>query len=160
MHPPKLGPRGEGWVIAQFAVGAIIIGLGVPKLRRLLYGGPSRWIAALLGAALVALGLWTTGRGVRDLGTSLTPMPRPLDDAPLVETGIYATLRHPIYAGLMALCLGWAILTGSQRALAASAIEALIFLAKSSVEEEWLRARYPGYASYAAHTHRFVPGLL
>jgi protein-S-isoprenylcysteine O-methyltransferase Ste14 len=160
MRPPKLGSRGEGWVAAQFAVGAIIIGLGVPKLRRLLSGGTSRWIAALLGAALIALGLWTTGRGVRDLGTSLTPMPRPLDDALLVETGIYATLRHPIYAGLMALCLGWAILTGSRRALAASAIEALIFLAKSSVEEEWLRARYPGYASYAARTHRFIPGLL
>lgn len=160
MRPPKLGPRGEGWVIAQFAVGAIIIGLGIPKIRRLPAGGPSRWIAALPGAALIALGLWTTSRGVRDLGTSLTPMPRPLDDALLVETGIYATLRHPIYAGLMALCLGWAILTGSRRALAASAIEALIFLAKSSVEEEWLRSRYPGYASYETRTHRFIPGLL
>lgn len=162
MRPPRLGPRGEGWVVAQFAVGGIVVALGARRLPRLrlLSGGPRRWIAAALGGTLVALGAWTVGRGARDLGASLTPMPRPLADARLVESGIYARLRHPIYAGVIGLGFGWAILTGSRPALVAAAAETLVFLAKTSVEEEWLRARYPSYAGYEARTHRFIPGVL
>jgi protein-S-isoprenylcysteine O-methyltransferase Ste14 len=30
---------------------------------------------------------------------------------------------------------------------------------KARREEAWLSERYPEYAAYARHTHRFVPGV-
>jgi protein-S-isoprenylcysteine O-methyltransferase Ste14 len=30
---------------------------------------------------------------------------------------------------------------------------------KARREEVWLREKYPGYAEYAGHTKRFVPGV-
>ena len=36
---------------------------------------------------------------------------------------------------------------------------ALLLDLKARREEIWLRDRYPGYAEYALHTKRFVPGL-
>jgi protein-S-isoprenylcysteine O-methyltransferase Ste14 len=158
MTLPQLGPRGEGWVIAQFAVGGAVAALGAASLRT--SRAPLPWIRIPIGAALMTVGLWAAARGSIDLGASLTPMPRPHPDSALVDTGIYATIRHPIYAGIGALCFGWAILTGSGAALAASVAEGLVFWGKSTVEEEWLRARYPEYTAYAARTHRFIPGLV
>jgi len=44
------------------------------------------------------------------LGEGLTPFPKPPAQAQLVRRGVYAMVRHPVYAGLMALSLGWACL--------------------------------------------------
>jgi protein-S-isoprenylcysteine O-methyltransferase Ste14 len=160
VRAPQLGPRGEGWVVAQFAVGGLVAALGAAELRR--SPRPTTWraIRIPMGLAVIGIGVVTAARGASDLGTSLTPMPRPLEDATLVETGIYARIRHPIYAGVAAVCFGWAILSGSRPAAALSVVEAAIFWAKAGVEEAWLRDRYAGYVAYARRTHRFIPGLV
>src|SRR4051812_30044565 len=95
----KLGPRGEGWVGAQSLL--ILLFLVAPGLR-------SDWSPALrvLGA-IVGLPLLITGGvfgwyGVKTLGSSLTPFPRPKADSELITGGIYACVRHPIYTGLIA----------------------------------------------------------
>ena len=44
------------------------------------------------------------------LGESLTPFPKPPAQTQFVRRGIYAIMRHPIYAGLIALSFGWAYL--------------------------------------------------
>jgi protein-S-isoprenylcysteine O-methyltransferase Ste14 len=97
--------------------------------------------------------------GIRDLDRSLSPLPRPTETAVLIQHGIYRRLLHPIYAGVILLALGWALLSASLVALLLAAVLSLVLDLKARREEVWLRQRYPGYAAYAARTKRFVPGL-
>lgn len=123
------------------------------------WDGSPRTVTTLLGIVLMLGGAVLLGRGLLDLGRNLTPVPRPRDDAELVESGSYASVRHPIYGGIMATALGWALVAASPLALVLSAVLALFFELKSRREEAWLAARYSDYERYATTTRRFFPHL-
>lgn len=112
-----------------------------------------------IGLVLLAIGLMVVLRGARDLGRSLTPMPHPRRDAELVETGIYGQIRHPIYAGVILVGIGWATAMASARALLAAVLLVVWLDAKARREEAWLMAQFPGYSAYRARTRRFVPDV-
>ncbi|HSM38088.1 MAG TPA: isoprenylcysteine carboxylmethyltransferase family protein, partial [Candidatus Limnocylindrales bacterium] len=120
---------------------------------------PLGWL--LLGAGLLLLlaGGWLVYRGIDDLGRNLTALPAPVRDATLVDDGVYARVRHPIYAGVITLGVGWAIALGSPAALLVAILLAGWLDLKSRREEVWLSEHHPGYASYRSRTSRFVPGL-
>jgi protein-S-isoprenylcysteine O-methyltransferase Ste14 len=121
--------------------------------------GPLATLTAVLGLVLMVAGALLLGRGLLDLGHSLTPLPYPRDDAQLVERGIYALARHPIYGGLIVTATGWGLLTASLAGMILAAGLAAFFGLKSRREEQWLRERFPGYAEYASRTKRFIPWL-
>ena len=123
------------------------------------WAGPLASVTSLVGLALMVAGAALLGRGLLDLGGSLTPVPHPRDDAQLVETGVYAHARHPIYGGLIATALGWGLVAASPLTLLLAAGLALFFHLKSLREEAWLTARYSGYEAYMSHTKRFLPRL-
>jgi protein-S-isoprenylcysteine O-methyltransferase Ste14 len=152
---PALGPRGEGWVAAQIVLFVVIAGLG---LRDLSAAAPPLPLVLAGGVAIVLGGLVAV-RATRDLGRNLSPFPRPLEDAVLVDSGVYAYVRHPIYSGLLLAGAGWSLATASIGAAAATVVLLLVLDAKSRREEVWLRGVYPGYDAYRAHTRRLVPGL-
>jgi protein-S-isoprenylcysteine O-methyltransferase Ste14 len=158
-HLPDLGPRGEGWVVGQLALIGLVLVLGVRGLRQLPPDTVVDWLEFGIGATAMVVGAWLVIRAVADLGGSLTPMPRPRADSRLVESGIYARIRHPIYAGLMLASLGWSALTWSVAAFAA-ALSLVAFLdAKARREEAWLLERYDAYEDYRRRSARFVPGI-
>ena len=154
---PPLGPRGEGWFMLQ------LVAIGVIVLAGLLVGanwsGAPRFAAAFAGAVLILGGVLLGILGIRDLGGSLSPFPMPIESAVLVSEGIYRRLRHPIYAGVILVALGWSLLTASFASLALTAVLAVLLDLKARREEAWLRERYPVYAAYAERTSRFVPGV-
>jgi protein-S-isoprenylcysteine O-methyltransferase Ste14 len=161
-HVPSLGPRGVGWVLLQ---GILLVLVGAAGLRALAgadgllgaaWSGPGRILTSAVAVGLMGAGAVQAWRGVRDLGSSLTPLPHPRDDARLVETGIYGSVRHPIYGGLILLGVGWALLAASPLALALALMLVPLFWLKSSVEERWLLERFPGYDDYRHRTRRFI----
>lgn len=77
----------------------------------------------------------------------------------MIDSGIYARLRHPIYAGIIFASLGWSALTGSLGALVASLLLAVFLDAKARREEIWLLERYDAYADYRRRSKRFLPGI-
>jgi protein-S-isoprenylcysteine O-methyltransferase Ste14 len=155
---PSLGPRGEGWVVGQGLLLLGIAGLGLPGLGALPPDSGVGWARVLLGLAVMAGGLAIGGLALRDLGASLTALPHPRADASFVDSGIYAVIRHPMYAALIATSLGWVLVTASvPAALATVALAAWLDL-KSRREEAWLRGHYPEYEAYRRRTHRFIPG--
>lgn len=154
---PDLGPRGEGWVVAQFFLFALIAATG---LRDVVSRGS--WIAwgpvpALAGVAAILAGGLVAGRGVWDVRASFSPFPRPVAGAPLIETGAYRLVRHPIYSGLVLAAVGWGILTGSILAIMAAAVLFLLLAGKSRREEAWLCVVHPEYGAYQARTRRLIP---
>jgi protein-S-isoprenylcysteine O-methyltransferase Ste14 len=147
--------RGEGWVIAQFVLLAIII-LTPPSLG----GAPllAAWtipIGFLVGLAGIAVAY----AGIRGLGTNLTAFPKPKDDAALVQTGIYAFVRHPIYTGMCLLALGIALGRQSIPTLIEAVLLLLFFEFKARREEHWLVAKFPEYDDYRQRVRgRIIPG--
>jgi protein-S-isoprenylcysteine O-methyltransferase Ste14 len=116
------------------------------------------WLGIPVGAALLALGGALALAGARGLGPGLSPFPRPRERAALVERGIYARARHPIYGGLMVGAVGWSVLTGSLAALVLSAALVVFFFLKARHEEELLSERFPDYDEYRRRTpRRFFP---
>ena len=66
----------------------------------------------------------------------------------LVDTGLYAHIRHPLYAGAILLVLAMPIALGSWWALIPAAVVALTVVARIKFEEEMLLKGMDGYADY------------
>jgi protein-S-isoprenylcysteine O-methyltransferase Ste14 len=139
---------GSGWVVAQFALMALILVLGFL---------PGDWPGWFRVAGLVALGIGVAGFvwSVRALGPSLTPHPRPPEGAVLVERGPYRLVRHPIYLAGALLFLGAAV-AASIPATAAALLLPVLWHFKAGVEERHLAQRFPAYADYAERVPRGV----
>jgi protein-S-isoprenylcysteine O-methyltransferase Ste14 len=154
---PSLGPRGEGWVLGQIAlVGCWLV---VPRYER-------RWPVALSAAAflggvlLAAYGACWLRAGLRALGSSLSPFPRPKAAAVLVTDGVYRRIRHPIYTGVVLLLIGLGMITGNLARIALGGLSLLYFNRKAALEERWLAERFPAYAEYRHQVRwRLLPGL-
>ena len=140
----------------QFVLFAAILALGL-----LAPGWPdgARWWLKGAGAVLVFAGGLVIARAGRALGRGFTPFPRPADGAELAESGPYAVVRHPVYSGGLLIATGLSLAL-SPWALVATAVLAVVWALKASVEERFLRERYPGYAAYCERTrYRLVPYL-
>lgn len=152
---PVFGPRGVGWVLIQGILFVLVaaagwtLGPGWP--------GPLRLVGVLVGAALIFVGIAFIVRAVIDLGSAMTPLPMPRDGSELVVTGAFAIVRHPVYAGVLLVALGWSVVQASAVAIALTGVLAAFLYLKSVREEAWLETRFPDYAAYRARTPRFIP---
>lgn len=157
MRVPDLGRRGQGWVFLQLILTAAVALAGVPPSG---LTGPPATVLVVIGAALIVAGGVMAFLGVQALGSSFTPNPRPLEDGELVETGIYHSVRHPIYGGWVLGALGWGVLNASIASVVLSGLLLFVLYLKSIREEAWLTDRYPAYPAYRDRTRRFFPGLI
>jgi|SRR6266566_3945255 len=148
--------RGGWWVAAQLPV--LLIALLLPVSSDYAEGGfvhPVQFVGltiAIAGLALVALALVT-------LGDALTPFPRPRTRARLRTHGVYAALRHPVYAGLIVAGFGWALAWMSPLGLLWTLAVAAFLDRKAAREERWLRERFSEYGDYARRVRKFIPGV-
>lgn len=154
---PSLGSRGEGWVAIQFAL--LLLVFMVAPLVGPTWSGIAADLTWIVGVAAVVAGIVMLAAGAIALGGSLTPFPRPRDDAAFVQHGIYGAVRHPLYGGLVLLALGWSLVWASAAAVVVSLLLAGFLVLKSHREEAWLRERYPTYTAYAVRTRRLIPWL-
>ncbi|MBK1615993.1 hypothetical protein CKO44_21300 [Rubrivivax gelatinosus] len=86
--------------------------------------------------------------------------PEPKAGGQLVQHGIYAHIRHPMYAALLLAALAVVTLLPGWASATLAVALALVLWTKSSLEERWMARVHPGYAAYRARTRRFVPGLI
>lgn len=147
--------RGGWWVVAQATMLAVAFFLPMWEVGFAIPPHPLH----RLGWLTVSIGFLVAAAGLRVLEPRLTPFPRPRHDARLETRGIYAYLRHPIYAGLIIAALGWSLLWVSRAGLWHALALAIFFDLKADREERWLRERFSDYAAYAKRVRRFVPGI-
>lgn len=150
------GARGEWYVVIQFVLlGLVLVG---PWLRDdPTWPAPWAVIAWGVGLVLALTGLALTTAGVLSLGRHLSPLPEPTDSTNLVQSGLYGLMRHPIYSGLMAGCLGWALLNHSGLTLLLVLVVFIFFDRKARREERAMAARFPAYHDYRRRVRRFIP---
>ena len=135
----------------------------------LLMKGCSLWLTSMtigiplanrLALALAGLGLSFVLAGVRAVRRSQSTIdPRhPENTTSVVETGIYAVTRNPIYVGLLLLLGGWAVYLQN---LAALGLEGLFMATLTHLqirpEERFLEQRFgDAYLSYVRRVPRWL----
>lgn len=120
--------------------------------------GPGVWDSLVLSIVLILLGAAGMVFSGRDLGSALTPLPVPNGNG-LAANGIYKYARHPMYAAIVLICLGVAVGAGNIQTYVVVLALILFFEVKTRAEEGYLLKAYDGYADYAAHTGKFLPGI-
>ena len=117
------------------------------------------YLTWFLASILSLIGLTFIIKGLIDLGENLTPLPYPINNGELVQTGIYGIVRHPLYSGGILTVLGWTIFQFSLSHLIATVILLIFFDIKSSREETWLSDKYPDYSEYRQRVKKLIPGI-
>jgi protein-S-isoprenylcysteine O-methyltransferase Ste14 len=115
----------------------------------LLWFGYGTFILGTLIALLAAI----------NLGKNLTPLPRPKENAELIQGGLYRFVRHPIYFGVIVLSLGWGLIQQSTLVWLYTLIIAIFFDIKSRIEERWLVERFSAYADYQGRVRKLIPWI-
>lgn len=154
---PSLGSRGEGWLVLQVVMLALVAAGGV--IASGTAGLSSSTVGICAGLVLMIVGGAVALMSVGSLrtGGSLSALPHPRREAALVMTGAYTYIRHPIYAGLILFALGWAVLRDSGPALIATLGLAIVLDLKRRREEAWLDQRFGDYAAYRERTKALIP---
>jgi protein-S-isoprenylcysteine O-methyltransferase Ste14 len=115
-----------------------------------------RWVAAL--AALVALA--TTLRVWRQMGRNWTMAVTREQPNELIVEGMFARVRHPIYALSIALMLCTLVVVPAWPVLLIAVVHWVLMNIKARNEEAFLGGIHGAkYADYCARTGRFVPPL-
>jgi len=145
------GTRGEWYVVIQFALCGLVV------------FGPRTWafartaLESIVGAALLLSGGLLLVTGALRLGANFTAVPYPKDQAPLIETGPFQFVRHPMYSGAIFMALGWALWVHSWLTLGYAMVLFVFFDIKSRREEQWLKAKFSDYAAYQKRVRKLIP---
>lgn len=126
-------------VTAGFVLVAAFAWLSHPNAHSLAFGLPVSMAGLLLRA-------WAAGHLEKN--------------AQLADSGPYAYVRNPLYVGTLIVAAGLAI--ASRRwvlAVLFGAVFALVYLPAVELEEQHLRALFPGFASYAQRVPAFWPSF-
>jgi protein-S-isoprenylcysteine O-methyltransferase Ste14 len=158
-HPDSDMSLGVGWVIAQgalfvFFFMALFSGEAVSGVPGLIVAQIIGLFAALAGAML---SVWS----LMQHGWRVSPFPRPVDGAHLVESGPYRYVRHPMYSGIVLFTLGVGLAYANPVVLLTSFTFLVFFMAKTGREEEMLVATVPGYRAYRSDVAwRLIPFVM
>lgn len=117
---------------------------------------PELWLSGIL---LSILGMVILAKSLIDLNTSLSPFPSPKKSAQLITTGIYQSIRHPIYSGIVLFALGYGLITESGYKLLIALALLVLFYFKSKYEEKLLTKQHTSYPEYKESTGAFIPHL-
>lgn len=120
---------------------------------------PSELANQLAGVFLLAPGLIILLVSIRTLGRSLKANPVPAEQSELVTSGIYSSIRHPIYTGLLLATLATVVQSLSGLKLIIWLALVILLVLKSKFEEQLLERRYEAYAEYKKQTGRFLPRI-
>ena len=76
----------------------------------------------------------------------------------VIDTGIYAIVRHPMYAGFAPMVVGPALWLGSYVAALLAIVPIAVLAVRSVFEEKFLNRELKGYAAYVERVrYRLIP---
>lgn len=116
--------------------------------------GALRWVAALVGLASLAATIRCWAHMGKDWRMAVTAEP----DQALITDGLFARIRHPIYAFSILLMACTVVVVPTALMLAVAIVHFILFVTKARNEERHMLAVHgDGYARYLARTGRFLP---
>lgn len=112
----------------------------------------------LLGVFLIVAGFAILLTAQITLGRYHTSVPMIWDDHKLIRHGIYRLVRHPLYLGVITVCIGLAVFSPSLPGLLIMSLLIPIFLIRIGIEERLLVETFgDAYREYQRTTRRLIP---
>jgi protein-S-isoprenylcysteine O-methyltransferase Ste14 len=146
-------------IIMSFTSIGFVALLVVPGLGRRFGCSAVPLAAEIAGSLLVAAGFAITFLVYRE--NSFTSATIEIAEGQkVVSTGLYALVRHPMYAAGLVYLLGTPLALGSWWALLAFAAMVPFLLWRLFDEEQFLAVKLPGYVAYRDTVpYRLIPGI-
>jgi len=145
-------------LIITFVGMAVLSPLDVFRLHLLPAPG---WPVSLIGLAMFSVGWWITSLAFKE-NAFAAPVVKYQGERGqhVIDTGVYAIVRHPMYVGLLLFSIGMPLWLGSYAATIVAILIIPGLVARILVEERFLRRTLAGYEAYAARVrYRLIPGL-
>ena len=155
-------PRADRLVVTVFIaafVGAILF---IPKdVFAWHVLPPPGVVGAGLGLVLYLLGCWIVLAAMRANAFAVPVVKDQTDRRQRVaDSGPYAVVRHPMYAGVALALIGTPLWLGSTAGALVALVPIALLMVRIGIEERFLRATLDGYVAYAARVRaRLVPGV-
>jgi len=105
-------------------------------------------LSYLVGFLIIIIAFIILLVAIKDLGSNLSPFPRPINNSNLVTKGIYRFTRHPMYYSLIFISFGIFITKLSMYYLFLSISLGLIIKFKIALEEQYLNNKFKNYFFY------------
>ena len=106
------------------------------------------FIFSFVGFLLIIISTIVMLISIKDLGSNLSPFPRPIVNGNLTTSGIYSFIRHPMYYSLILISFGFFITKLSFYHLCLTISLALIIKFKIILEEKYLNKKFKNYFIY------------
>jgi len=107
------------------------------------------FIFSFVGFLLIIISTIVMLISIKDLGSNISPFPRPIVNGKLTTSGIYNFIRHPMYYSLILISFGFFITKLSFYHLCLTISLALIIKFKIILEEKYLNKKFKNYFIYA-----------
>jgi protein-S-isoprenylcysteine O-methyltransferase Ste14 len=144
-------------VIQGFASIAFLSTLVVPALDRRCHWSHVPWPAVIVGDALVALGFLIVFLVFRE-NTFTSSVIEVAAEQRVIDSGLYARVRHPRYLGGLVLIAGVPLALGSLVGLATVVPFTAVIVWRLLDEERFLVSHLAGYAEYRERVpFRLIP---
>jgi len=159
----------QGWLfIAVFSVSTIVFTVYLalydrPLLQRRMNAGPQHekeWSQKIIVSLIILAFFVLIILPPVDHRVGLSPVPAYLSFVGdiMIDTGPYAYVRHPMYAGALWLFIGIPLALGSWLTICLVPLILPVLLWRLLDEERILRSDLPGYNEYASRVrHRLLP---
>jgi protein-S-isoprenylcysteine O-methyltransferase Ste14 len=122
---------------------------------------PRNDFTQIIGAAICLAGLFVTIWARRTLAGNWSADVTFKENHELIRVGPYRFVRHPIYTGLLLMCLGSALDIGRLRAWIALALMFIGFWIKLKQEEKLMLQHFPNdYPVYRRQVKALVPFVI
>ena len=148
--------RGVAWVVAQGLI--FVFFLIAVFADDAVSGIPGLVFVWIIGVGVAVAGSALTVWAVVLHGSRLSPLPFPVDGAPVIDSGPYRYVRHPMYSGIVLFTLGVGLAYGKPIVLLSSLTFLVFFVAKSGHEEDMMIEHMDGYREYRTRVPwRIIP---
>jgi len=130
--------------------------MGVSRCYRL--SKPAE-LVSFFGLALYVAGWW-----IMTLAMKVNPFAVPVvrlqeeRHQRVIDSGVYAVVRHPMYAGFVPMVLGPALWLGSYASALLAIVPIVVLAVRSVFEEGFLKRELKGYDAYTEKVrYRLIP---
>jgi protein-S-isoprenylcysteine O-methyltransferase Ste14 len=122
---------------------------------------PPPSVVSFLGILLFVAGWWIVALVLRTNAFAATVVRYQEErNHALVDSGVYAVVRHPMYAGLIPVLAGMCLWLQSYASALLALVPIGILAARIVLEERFLRRTLAGYDAYTARVRRrLIPGI-
>jgi protein-S-isoprenylcysteine O-methyltransferase Ste14 len=145
-------PVALGWFLLAYQ--------GLPPPMNWMLMPRTDW-ARFIGVVVCVFGLYVTIWARRTLAGNWSSNVTFKKGHELVKTGPYRFVRHPIYTGLLVMCLGSAIEIGRLRCFPSLVVVGIGFWIKLKQEERLLLRHFPDeYPNYQKRVKALVPFVI